>query len=144
MMLAPGGTTRGDGMATRTRWIYALSVLGLVGWALWTGFGPGATSTASWRIDGSVDPAATEVPLMVNENACASGRTAEGRIEEPDVDYRRDAVVVTIRVRERSGDQDCPGNPDTPYVLRLDEPVGNRALLDGGQRPPAPPDATRR
>lgn len=125
-------------MASRTRWLYVLAVLGLVGWAVWGGLGPGQTSVASWEVSRPVDETVTTVPLLIREQACASGRSAEGRIEAPEVDYRQDAVVVTIRVQKRSDSEDCPGNPDTRYVLRLQEPLGKRPLLDGGQRPPAP------
>lgn len=61
---------------------------------------------------------------------------ARGRIEEPDVDYRAEAVAVTIRVKQRSGSEDCPGNPDTPYLLRLDEPLGEHHLWTAGRDHP--------
>lgn len=90
-------------------------------------------------MQGAYLPTDTELPVLVNENDCASGQTAEGRIHEPDVDYRADAVVVTIRARQGSSSEQCPSNPVTPHLLRLTEPVGSRALLDGGQSPPGPP-----
>lgn len=55
------------------------------------------------------------------------------------VEYRPDAIVVSVTVEPLGGDQDCPGNPPTPYVLELTEPLGVRPLLDGGRYPPAPP-----
>lgn len=128
-------------MSAWTRWIFLGCLVAVAGGIYWFSFGPGATSVAEWRVDGAVGPETTEVPLLVNESACASGQSARGRIQEPDVDYRTDAVVVTIRVEQRSGSEDCPSNPDTPYLLRLDEPLGNRTLLDGGKRPPAPPSS---
>jgi hypothetical protein len=127
-------------MSAWVRWSFVAVVLMAVGWAFWFGLGPGKASVADWRVDGTPDPAATEVSILVHENACASGQSADGRIQEPDVDYRRDAVVVTVRVRQRSSSEACQGNPDTPYILRLDEPLGDRMLLDGGTSPPAPPD----
>ena len=127
-----------DQMSARSRWLFVMVVAGAVACAAWFGLGPGRTTVATWRVSGTTDPTSTQLPLLVNETACASGRSAEGRIKA-DVDYRSDAVVITIRVRPRGGDQDCPSNPDTPYLLRLDEPVGDRVLLDGGQRPPSPP-----
>lgn len=115
-------------------------VVAVVGSAYWFSLGPGAASVASWRPDGAVDRQSRELPVLVNENECASGASATGRIQEPDIEYRRDAVIITIRVSVRSGSVDCPSNPDTPYVVQLDEPLGRRELLDGGKRPPAPPD----
>lgn len=126
-------------MSAWTRWLFVGSVLAAAGVAFWFGFGPGKSSVAAWEVQGTYRPTDTELPVLVNENACASGQSAEGRIQQPDVDYRADAVVVTIRVRQRSSGEDCPGNPDTPFVLRLKEPVGSRMLLDGGQSPPGPP-----
>jgi len=73
--------------------------------------------------------------LWVHENACASGQSATGRIE-PRVDYGADSITVTITVTYAGGDQACPGNPDTPYTLTLDEPVGDRVINDGGTSPP--------
>jgi hypothetical protein len=85
--------------------------------------------TADWWVDPSAElqPATREIPIIVNENACASGRSAEGRIQV-DVDYGSDAVHFDVKVRSLGRDQDCPGNPDTPYVVVLDEPLGVRPI----------------
>jgi hypothetical protein len=50
-------------------------------------------------------------------------------------------VTVTIGVRPLGGIQTCPLPPGTPAIVTLPEPLGNRALLDGGRVPPAPPSA---
>jgi hypothetical protein len=85
-------------------------------------------------------PDAVSIPIEVLESACASGESADGRIHDPAVEYRPDAVIVTITVEPPEGqNQTCPGNPPTPYVLELDEPLDGRPLLDGGRYPPAPP-----
>lgn len=128
-----------DQLSPWVRLGFVLVVLGLVGALIWTASRPGPDSVANWRPDGAMDLAARALPLLVNENACASGQSARGRIQEPEVDYRTDAVVITIRVQEKGRDQTCPSNPDTRYVLQLEEPIGARQLLDGGQQPPAPP-----
>ena len=94
---------------------------------------------ADWEPDGEVDRTATHIPVHVMERGCAGGEPATGRIPEPHVQYREDAVVVTFRVIPKGGPQTCPGNPPTPYVLELSEPLGDRQLLDGGAEPPAPP-----
>jgi hypothetical protein len=92
--------------------------------------------------DADVGPEVTTIPILVNEMECASGQSAEGRVLEPAVDYRDDAVVVTVRVIPLGGAQTCPGNPNTPASLELTEPLGERVLLDGGAIPPAPPVLT--
>lgn len=51
-----------------------------------------------------------------------------------------DSVTVTFAVRPRLGAQECPSNPETPFVLELPEPLGDRSLRDGSSVPPR--DAT--
>lgn len=104
---------------------------------------PEHAEVAGWAPadDAPVDPTATEIAVAVYERACASGEPATDRITEPDITYGDDQVVVTIRVIPRTGDQTCPSNPPTSFTLELDEPLGARTLLDGGQDPPAPPTA---
>ena len=41
-------------------------------------------------------------------------------------------------VRPLDGPATCPSNPPTPYTLRLDRPLGDRTLADGGTIPPRP------
>ena len=65
---------------------------------------------------------------MVTELACASGQPADGRIRV-DVPYGADTIGFDVRVIPREGAQDCPGNPDTPYLVPLDEPVGDRVIV---------------
>lgn len=79
--------------------------------------------------------------IVVMEQGCSGGDRAEGRVEEPEVAYENDTVVVTVRVRSKPGFQDCPGNPPTCYQLVLDEPLGSRDLLMGGLGEPQTPNA---
>ena len=97
---------------------------------------------APWEPAANADLSAesTAIDVLVNEVGCASGKPADGRIATPEITYTENAVVVTIRVVPRSGPQTCPSNPDTPYTLELDEPLGERQLLDGAHDPPAEPD----
>ena len=95
---------------------------------------------ADWEIAPNVRLSgdASAIPVLVNERACASGDTAEGRIVH-DVEYGQDTVTVTIRVIPKGGPQNCPSNPNTEYVVELDESLDGRELLDGGVTPAAPP-----
>ena len=91
---------------------------------------------SEWRLDPGADPptgAAPRLRVLVTESHCASGRTAEGRIEPPDVFYVRDEVRLVAYVTRLRGTQTCPGNPPTPAVFVLPEPIGDRRLVDGGQ-----------
>ena len=98
---------------------------------------------ASWW----VDPATLPLPAstrtiqgFIQEGACAGGQSPEGRILDPVIAYRSDAIEVTFTVAQQPGEQDCPGNPSFPVEIRLSEPLGTRALLDGSEAPPR--DAT--
>ena len=89
----------------------------------------GEPKPARWRIDPRAEllPSTDEIPILVNEAACASGRSADGRID-PSVTYGADTIRIDVDVRALGGDQDCPGNPDTPFVVELDEPLGSREI----------------
>jgi len=90
---------------------------------------------AEWEVrsDAELDARTTTVPILVHENLqCASGRSAEGRIQVT-VDYRRDEIEFDVGVRPRGGAQNCPDNPVTPYTVELDEPLGDRSIV--GERP---------
>ena len=103
--------------------------------------GPGM-GIASFRVapDAELDPAAREIPVLVTERACNSGEDARGRIVVASIDESDDSVTVTFAVRPRGGGQECPSNPETPFVLELPAPLGDRVLQDGSSVPPR--DAT--
>ena len=94
-------------------------------------------SVDPWWLERVPGPDDRTLALLVREQACASRQSAEGRIAS-DVRYEDDAVTVWVNVRARTGDQSCPGNPDTPYKIELREPVRDRKILDGNCTPPAP------
>lgn len=68
---------------------------------------------------------------LVNRLECSSGRT--GEVYPPTVVVRAKQVVVTFLVEPLSGrgDQTCQGNDEVPYTVELDEPLGDRELVDG-------------
>jgi len=103
--------------------------------------GPGL-GIASFRVapDVELDRTATEIPVLVTERACNSGEDARGRVVVEAIDEGEHHVIVTIAVRPRGGGQDCPSNPETPFLLELPSPLGDRDLLDGSSVPPR--DAT--
>jgi hypothetical protein len=81
----------------------------------------------------------TEFVALVTEVECASGQSGAGRVVGPELEVTDDSIVVEFRVRPLGGVQSCPGNPPTPVVVRLDQPLGERQLLDGGSDPPREP-----
>ena len=104
----------------------------------------GGLGPADWWIDPAGPPVsrdATEFDAVVLERACASGQSSDGRIASPFVLYEPDSVVLTFGVVLKPDGQRCPGHPPTSYHVKLDEPIGDRWLLDGGVYPPR--DATK-
>ena len=87
-------------------------------------------------------PEATEFVARVTETTCASGQSSRGRVQPPIIVYTAAEVVVTFPIEPLPGDgQDCQGNPSTAGTVTLDEPLGDRTLLDGGTYPPGDPAA---
>ena len=122
---------------TRHRTLIAAAVVVVALLAIWfiAGRGSGAEA-ARWRLDPSFTPApeSTSIPLLVQEAACASGRSATGRIELS-VRYSDTAVTIDIRVQPLDGDQTCQAI-ETPLSVQLREPLGQRALVDANARTP--------
>jgi hypothetical protein len=93
-----------------------------------------APVAARWEVDPSadLDPSSSSIPILVQEIECASGRSADGRIEAT-VSYRPEAIELRVGVRRLDGDQSCPSNPTTPHAVELTELLGHRAVV--GERP---------
>ena len=119
------------------RTLLTAAVAAVVLFALWlvASRGPGAEA-AQWRLDPTVTPRpdSTEIAVLVQEATCASGSLATDRIEI-DVSYTSSAVVIDISVRPLDGAHTCQGI-ETPYTVRLREPLGDRELLDANARTP--------
>jgi hypothetical protein len=102
-----------------------------------------AAVPARWWVDGDtlpIDPETTEIQGFIRERSCAGGQSPVGRVAEPSIEYRADAVIVTFAVLALPGEHDCGGNPALPIVVTLADPLGSRSLLDGSEDPPR--DAT--
>jgi hypothetical protein len=92
----------------------------------------GGGATATWRIDENDPPdeAATSFTALVTRLGCSGGET--GLVLEPVVDVDDERIKVTFAVESLPpGDYECPGNDAVPHVVVLDEPVGDRELVDG-------------
>lgn len=87
-------------------------------------------------------PGDTSVDLLVHEQACASGQTAEGRIELVDLTEMTDQVQLRIGVRPAEGDRTCQSNPPTPFTVELSDPLGDRDIVDASAMPPRPRTVT--
>jgi hypothetical protein len=81
-------------------------------------------------------PEMTEVEVLVTELGCNSGQDARGRVRVERIVPGDSSVIVVMATAPRDGAQECPDNPETPFLLELPEPLGDRALLDGYSIPP--------
>jgi hypothetical protein len=109
----------------------------------------GGLGPADWWLDPAapaLGPADSELKVVVHELAPCITKPAGARIAAPIASYTEAAVTLTFGVAPLAGaPQECDsiGGPPilSPYTVTLAEPIGDRALLDGGVFPPR--DATR-
>ncbi|WP_129784760.1 hypothetical protein [Promicromonospora panici] len=80
--------------------------------------------------DNPPDAASSQVHLLITEIECAGGKPADGRVTLERLAQLEDRVELVIGVETPEGDQTCPSNPPTPFTVELDEPLGDRTLLD--------------
>jgi hypothetical protein len=100
---------------------------------------PPDVSYGTWWLDPAAKaPSAdtTELSILVRETTCASGHSPEGRVLPPSIVVHGDAIDVTIAIRLRPGDQDCPANPAYSLRLELPDALGTRSLFDASWYPP--------
>ena len=90
------------------------------------------------QVDWSLDPAfpapdavSTELHVLVTEASCTGGSELGDRLLGPDVEITDDAVRIVFGAIPLVGDQACPGNPSSPVTIELDQPLGDRAIIDG-------------
>jgi hypothetical protein len=131
--------------------VYAAFVVREGAWAMWA-YGQcrptialDGLSLATWTLDLALpkpNSEATSFTALVNERACTGGKPIAGRLVPPSITYGPEAITVVFAARPLAGDGfDCPGNPSMRVVVELQEPLGDRRLLDGAFFPPADPSA---
>lgn len=98
----------------------------------------GDLGAAHLTLAGLPSPAATTVDVLVEERDCASGKTAEGRIEVIELVETAEQVQLRLGVIPQGGDQSCQGNPPTPFTVQLTAPLGDREVVDSSIVPPRP------
>lgn len=91
------------------------------------GFGPAQTV-----LDPDIEPDAesTTLHLWIQERECASGQAPTDRDVIPVVVELGDRVEITTLVEPVTGGAECPGNPWFPVTVELDEPLGDRSVVD--------------
>lgn len=92
----------------------------------------------------ALSASATRLPVWVSERECTSGRDPSPFLNAPVVVESEGAVTVYWTSRPPEGAQSCPGNPRVKRFVELQDPLGNRPLLDGSTWPPTPAARTPR
>ncbi|MGH3654385.1 hypothetical protein [Glutamicibacter sp.] len=86
---------------------------------------------AQWTLldPAGVNASSTSLELGVMRLACSSGVT--GDVAATQVEVSNDQITIGIVVEPLEGDaHTCQGNETAPYTLELQEPVGDRSLID--------------
>ena len=84
-------------------------------------------------------PEDTELHLLIREVRCASGRSADGRVELDGLTTTEEQVRLRVSVLPPpGGGQACPANPWTDWSVELDEAVGDRTVVDANLVPAQP------
>lgn len=90
---------------------------------------------ASVRLQGPwPEPDAKDIKLRATEQACANGQLPEGRDVIPTVTVTDRQVRVLVFVESGPGGT-CQGNPNFPVTIVLDEPIGDRVIVDASETP---------
>ena len=79
----------------------------------------------------AVTPDSTHIDLGVTRLGCASGKT--GTVLDPVVRFDAARVVITASVEPlpQGVGYNCQGNDSVSVGVDLDEPIGQRSLVDG-------------
>jgi hypothetical protein len=94
--------------------------------------GPEPGDPAVWVTDPAAPPAASasSFTALVTRLGCSGGAT--GRILRPAVVVTDAEVVVTFTAEALGGGfHRCPSNEWVPYRVDVDQPIGDRALVEG-------------
>ena len=83
-------------------------------------------------------PDETEFEIVVSEVDCSSGRDIRSLIE-PTISYGEEEISVLLTAPGLSGDQTCPGRAPTPFRLSLQQPPGDRRMVDPSAFPVVEP-----
>lgn len=88
-------------------------------------------TTATWSlISDDVTAESTTFDIGVMRVECAGGET--GTVLDPVIDYEDDRILIEARVETLAdGAYNCLGNSVVPLTIELDEPIGERSLVDG-------------
>jgi hypothetical protein len=104
-------------------WTAALVLFASIGIALLSN---GRSGTASLWLDGDLDPLSSQLSLFVSGSCDPDGE----QVRSVSVRESPDAVVVEVQIRWPMGlgTPSCGSYEGTPYVVRLEQPLGDRQV----------------
>jgi hypothetical protein len=70
--------------------------------------------------------------VIVTRNGCSGG--VQGKPEAPVIDAGADTITITFKIDPHIAGGTCQGTAGVDYRVRLGEPIGKRALVDGSCR----------
>jgi hypothetical protein len=94
----------------------------------------GDRSPVTWELAEKPSADDTELAVEAGDIACSSGRKLTPANTRVEVEYTEDAISILIHGTPHMGG-DCVGAA-WPLTVTLDEPVGDRELLDAAYYPP--------
>lgn len=96
---------------------------------------PDSVSPVGWTLDPSgtsMTAESTEIEVILNEVPCTDGREIGDRLLPPEIVMTETQIFMAFAAEPPPGDFfTCPSNPDTPYVVELPAPLGDRTLMFG-------------
>jgi len=94
---------------------------------------------SSWRLDPSfeVESDHTELRILVTEQTYASGTPAADRLQTPELYLDDDEAIVRVYIEPLVGYVGRTARHETPMVITLPEPIGEREVVDGALYEPA-------
>ncbi len=96
------------------------------------GLGP---ATVILDPDIAPDPTSTELAVLIRERACSGGQAPVDREIVPVVTETETTVELIVLVAPVIGGATCPGNPLHPITVTLQQPLGDRTVIDGATQP---------
>jgi len=96
---------------------------------------PDHLNTVEWRLDpdgAGLTAESTAIPVILQERECVSGQEIGDRLVGPQIVMTETQVFVAFAAQRPQGAAfDCQGNPTSPFVVELPEPIGDRQVVEG-------------
>jgi hypothetical protein len=70
--------------------------------------------------------------VLLTERECVSGQEIGDRLVGPQIVMTDSSIRIAFAANPPEGDAfTCQGNPETPFVLELPQPIGDREIIEG-------------